>query len=72
MGGTLSSAGLSTSKAFGLKSGMFSNNTILEEMSPASQSMSSSSKQDMNFPGILSNTSGDVFNKKESSSNLDL
>ena len=34
LGSSLGSVGLSTSKAFGLKSGMFSNNTILEELSP--------------------------------------
>ena len=36
LGGTFDSRGLSTSKAFGLKTGFLSNNTIMEEISPAS------------------------------------
>ena len=48
-GGTLGSQGLSTTKNINLKSGMFSNNTILEEISANSNSKSSSSRQEFGF-----------------------
>jgi hypothetical protein len=56
---------------FGLKSGMFSSNTILEEISGSQSSHSSSNKQDINFPGLLSSSIADPFSPEKDSIMLD-
>ena len=67
--GSISQDGaLSLSKAgFGLKSAMFTSNTILEEISGtgSQSSHSSSNKQDINFPGLLSSSIADPFSPEK-------